>query len=95
MTSRLNEEQIGAGLKMATGWEQRGNAIVRDYRFPGFSEAIAFVNRVARLAESADHHPDILIRYDKVSLTLSTHSSGGVTQKDFDLARTIDAGESA
>ena len=73
------------------GWEQKEGALVKQYKFKGFLEAIAFVNRVAGLAEEADHHPDILIRYHQVRLTLVTHSAGGLTEKDFALARKIDA----
>jgi 4a-hydroxytetrahydrobiopterin dehydratase len=60
--------------------------IARSFRFKNFSDAMQFVNKVARLAERANHHPDIMIRYDKVSLTLTTHDEGGLTEKDFKLA---------
>jgi 4a-hydroxytetrahydrobiopterin dehydratase len=73
-------------------WEcvEDGKALPRTYKFPNFRAAIAFVNFVAELAEAADHHPDIDVRYSKVRLTLSTHSAGGVTEKDFALLREID-----
>ena len=71
-------------------WRQEGESLVRDYKFEDFAEAMAFVNRVAELAEAADHHPDIDIRYNKVSIALSTHSEGGITEKDFALAEQID-----
>jgi 4a-hydroxytetrahydrobiopterin dehydratase len=73
-------------------WEcaEDGKALRRTYRFPNFRAAIAFVSFVAELAEAADHHPDIDVRYSKVTLTLSTHSAGGVTEKDFELIREID-----
>lgn len=74
-----------------TDWRPEGQAIVRDIEFDDFAAAIAFVNRVAEAAESANHHPDILIhRFKCVRLTLSTHSAGGLTDKDVLLARTID-----
>jgi 4a-hydroxytetrahydrobiopterin dehydratase len=64
--------------------------IHKRFTFGNFKEAMAFVNQVAELAESADHHPDILVNYKRVTLTLSTHSAGGLTQKDFDLASHIE-----
>lgn len=73
------------------GWQLGEGRISRSYDLAGFGEAIAFVERVARIAEAADHHPDILIRYARVTLTLSTHDAGGLTARDFDLARRIDA----
>ena len=65
-------------------------SIAREYQFPTFPAAVRFVDFVAELAEAADHHPDIDVRYNRVRLTLSTHSAGGVTEKDFALARAID-----
>ncbi|MBI1952848.1 MAG: 4a-hydroxytetrahydrobiopterin dehydratase [Candidatus Omnitrophica bacterium] len=73
------------------GWELKDGAIVKLYKFKDFQEALTFVNRVGALAEEADHHPDIDIRWNKVTLRLSTHSAGGLTDKDFALARAIDA----
>ena len=90
--TRLTEAQVQQALKAAPGWELKEGRIRRLYKFPDFLQAVAFVNRVAELAEQADHHPDIDIRYNQVTLTLSTHSAGGLTQKDFDLARLIDGG---
>ena len=90
----LDEDEIRHRLARAKGWERRGREITRTWSFADFEESMAFVNRVARLAEAMDHHPDIDIRYSKVTLTLSTHSAGGITQNDIDLARAIDsAGE--
>jgi 4a-hydroxytetrahydrobiopterin dehydratase len=88
--TKLSETQIQRELESLPGWELKEGAIVRNYKFKDFLEAIAFVNRVAGLAEEADHHPDILIRYNKVALTLVTHSAGGLTEKDFRLAHRID-----
>lgn len=70
-------------------WENAGNTLRLDCRFRGFPEAIRFVNEVARLAEEANHHPDFTIRWNRVTLDLSTHSAGGLTAKDFDLAAGI------
>ena len=76
------------------GWELQASAITKLYKSRDFKEAMALVNRVAELAESQDHHPDILIQYSKVRLTLSTHSAGGLTEKDFALARRIEEARS-
>ena len=86
----LNDEQIAAGLS-DSGWRREGDAIVRDWKLDDFAGAMAFVGRVAELAEAANHHPDILVHgWNKVRLTLSTHSEGGITQADLDLAGQID-----
>jgi 4a-hydroxytetrahydrobiopterin dehydratase len=72
-------------------WRSEGDALVRDFEFADFAEAMAFANRVAEAAEAANHHPDILVHgWNKVRLTLSTHSEGGVTDKDRELAQAID-----
>jgi 4a-hydroxytetrahydrobiopterin dehydratase len=91
MTERLTEKEAQKALKNVKGWKHRGKEISRLYTFSGFIPAMAFVNHVADLAESMDHHPDILIQYSKVTLTLSTHSEGGLTDLDFRLAQRIDA----
>lgn len=73
-------------------WRQEGEALVRDDKFADFAEAMAFVNRVADLAEEANHHPDILVHgWNNVRLTLTTHSAGGLTENDHEMARRIDA----
>ena len=71
-------------------WEVSKKEIQKLFLFPSFLEAIAFVNKVATKAEKAEHHPDIDIRYNKVKIVLSTHSEGGITEKDIKLARIID-----
>jgi 4a-hydroxytetrahydrobiopterin dehydratase len=71
------------------GWSSVNNALHRTYTFDSFTDAIAFVNGVARLAESQNHHPDITINYRKVALTLTTHDAGGITEKDYVLAVSI------
>ena len=86
----LPESEIADRLKTLSGWERKGNEIAKVYRNKNFIESVGFVNKVAILAEKADHHPDILIQYKNVTLTLSTHSQGGLTEKDFNLAAEID-----
>ena len=85
--SRADAEQK---LKNLKGWMLRGDEISKPFTFKDFLEAIAFVNRLASEAQAADHHPDILINYKKVTLTYSTHSEGGLTDKDFLGAATAD-----
>jgi 4a-hydroxytetrahydrobiopterin dehydratase len=85
----LSEDEIKERLARLRGWERRGNEIRRTWAFADFGSSMAFVNEVAALAEAADHHPDIDIRYSKVTLALSTHSAGGLTARDFDLAEAI------
>ena len=88
--AKLSARQTVARLKSVPGWAKRAQAIRRTFEFKGFSGSIRFVNRVAAAAERRDHHPDIDIRWNKVRLTLSTHSEGGLTEKDFSLARQCD-----
>jgi 4a-hydroxytetrahydrobiopterin dehydratase len=77
--------------RMANDWQQGDDELVRDLEFKDFKAAMAYVNRVAELAEEANHHPDILVHgWNKVRLTLSTHSAGGLTQADHDMAAKID-----
>lgn len=87
----LDQAGIDAGLARLDGWSRDGDEIRRTFEFDSFVSAIAFVNRVADAAEAADHHPDIDIRYSRVTLALSTHSAGGLTRRDFALAGTIDS----
>ena len=87
----LSDIAIQRELGSLAGWSRRGTAIVKTYQFRSFPDGIGFVSRVADLAESANHHPDIDIRYTKITLSLSTHDSGGVTQNDLDLARAIES----
>jgi 4a-hydroxytetrahydrobiopterin dehydratase len=87
----LTDAQLAAALGDLPEWSRDGDAIRREVKLGDFSAAMAFVNRVAALAEAADHHPDIEIRWNRVTLTLSTHSEGGVTPRDLALAGQIDA----
>lgn len=91
MATKLTEVAIAKNLAGLPDWELRGNEIAREYRFPSFKAAMVFVNRAADLAESMDHHPDILVQFSKVTLTLSTHSAGGLTDLDFELAKKLEA----
>jgi 4a-hydroxytetrahydrobiopterin dehydratase len=90
MATLLDDTATREHLEVVKGWTLKGKEIVKTFDFTDFREAMSFVDRVAREAELVDHHPDILIKYNKVTLTLSTHSEGGLTEKDFDLARDID-----
>ena len=80
---KLSQADVEQRIKSLGGWTLRGDEIVRQYTFKDFPEAVAFVNRLAPEAEAVDHHPDILINYKRVTLTYSTHSEGGLTDKDF------------
>lgn len=88
---RLGESEIQDGLARLPGWQRAGDAITRTFSFADFKEAMAFVNRVAALADAMDHHPDIDIRYSKVSLRLTTHDASGLSARDLTLAEQIGA----
>ena len=90
MSLLLSESEIQDRLSSVPGWRHEGKTIVREFEFKDFPGAIDFVNRIAEAAESAWHHPDIDVRWNKVRLSLSTHDQGGLTAKDFDLAGTFD-----
>lgn len=87
---KLEENRIAAALAAVPQWARQGDAIARTFQFKDFPAAVKFVDAVAVAAEQAWHHPDIDIRWNKVTLTLTTHDSGGLTQKDLDLARQFD-----
>ena len=87
---KLKENQITPALATVPQWQRQGDAIARTFQFKDFPAAMKFVDAVAVAAEQAWHHPDIDIRWNKVTLTLTTHDAGGLTQKDFDLARQFD-----
>jgi 4a-hydroxytetrahydrobiopterin dehydratase len=86
----LTTAEIQERLAKLPGWTLAGDAIERTFRCPSFTAAIAFVDKVATIAEAANHHPDIVVRYDRVTLTLSTHDAGGLTERDFALAGEIE-----
>ena len=85
----LSQEQITAALGELDGWGQEGEALVRTFRFADFVHAIGFVEHLAEVAESQHHHPDIDIRYNKVTLRLSSHDAGGLTGRDVKLAEAL------
>jgi 4a-hydroxytetrahydrobiopterin dehydratase len=87
----LSPEQLSGELQSTPGWSVEHDQITRRYKAPSFHRAVGFVVQIAILADKADHHPDIDIRYDTVTIALSTHSEGGITEKDISLAREIDA----
>jgi 4a-hydroxytetrahydrobiopterin dehydratase len=84
-----NEKQIRAAMKSLRGWKRNEDQIFKVFVKKDFARAMGFVQSVALLAEKANHHPDIVIQWNKVTLVLSTHSAGGLTDKDFSLAKTI------
>ena len=86
----LSDAEIRKSLEILPGWGLAGKAIERQFEFPDFKAAMKFVNGVAEAAEAANHHPDITINYNKVRLTLISHDSGGVTQRDVKMAGKID-----
>jgi 4a-hydroxytetrahydrobiopterin dehydratase len=86
---KLSEAEVKAELDKVPDWAEVGGEIQRTFEFKDFREAIAFVNRVAEEAERRQHHPDIMIRYNKVTLALTTHDSGGITEKDFEMASAL------
>lgn len=86
----LSEVEIKQKIEDLEGWHTENNEIRKTFKFRNFIESIGFVNKVAILAEKADHHPDITILYSKVDIALSTHSEGGITIKDFNLAKEIE-----
>ncbi len=88
---KLSGDALTSALAQLHGWVAQDDAVVKTFRFSTFPDGIAFVNRVADLAEDLGHHPDIDIRYSMVTMHLSTHSEGGVTEKDIALAKRIDA----
>lgn len=90
MRSKLSDLEIQRALGRLPGWARRGDALTKTYTFPTFSGGIAFVTRVAKVADARDHHPDIDIRYTKVTCLLTTHDAGGVTGSDLELAEEIE-----
>ncbi len=88
--ARLTEDEIARLLQDLPQWSEAGGVIQRTWQFKDFLHSMRFVQKVAELAERRGHHPDILVRYDKVTLSLSTHDAGGITRKDFELAAEAD-----
>lgn len=91
MATSLSVQEIESAIEDLPNWRYQDGALVRDYRFANFSEAFAFLTRVALLAEKNDHHPDIHNSWASVTLSLRSHDAGGVTQRDIELARRVAA----
>ena len=90
----LSDEEIERGLAQLPGWRREGDMIVRDYELPTFMGVIDAVREIAELAESANHHPDLDIRYRRLHVAMTTHDEGGISQRDLDLAGKIEAAAS-
>ena len=90
MPRLLTAREVDGKLRRLKGWKRRGHFITKTFVFDEFMEGISFLNRVAKVAEEQEHHPDIKIRYTSVTLSIQTHSEGGVTNWDLGLARAID-----
>jgi 4a-hydroxytetrahydrobiopterin dehydratase len=87
----LTGDELAALIRELPAWAVEDGQLVRTWTFADFVQAMAFVNRIAQLAEEANHHPDIDIRYNRVKLALVSHDAGGITARDADMARLIDA----
>ncbi len=92
---KLNTESIRGWLSGRKGWKRRANKLTKEFAFESFRDSIVFVNRIATLADGMNHHPDIDVRYATVTVTLTTHDAGGITEKDLELAEQIDFATSA
>jgi len=90
MRQKLSDLEIQRALGSLPGWSRRGDTLTKTYTFEKFAEGIAFIGRVAKIADEMDHHPDIDIRYTKILMSLSTHDAGGITQSDLTLAERIE-----
>ena len=87
----LSDEEIEGGLRSLSGWSREGDAIRKQFKRGDFAGSVEFVNAVTPLAEEMNHHPDLAISWDTVTVSLSTHSQGGITENDIELAAKIDA----
>ena len=90
MRTKLSDLEIRRALGTLPGWARKGDSVQKTYSFARFADGIRFVDQVAELADSMNHHPDIDIRYTKITFSLSTHDAGGITQSDLDLAKAIE-----
>jgi 4a-hydroxytetrahydrobiopterin dehydratase len=90
MPARLPDLDIQRALGGLPGWARRGDLLTKTFAFPRFADGIAFVRKIAAVADEMNHHPDIDIRYTKVTVMLSTHSAGGITQLDLNLATAVE-----
>ena len=89
--AKIPQDEARQLMQNLPGWQLDGETLRRQFTFPGFADAVAYVVRLAFDAEAADHHPDILVQYKRVTLGFTTHSAGGLTKRDFDGARAADA----
>jgi 4a-hydroxytetrahydrobiopterin dehydratase len=89
--ARLSDEEIEESLSGLHGWAREGDAIERDFKLEDFKGSVGFVNRLTPVAEEMNHHPDLAVSWDTVTVTVTTHSEGGLTANDFELARRIEA----
>jgi 4a-hydroxytetrahydrobiopterin dehydratase len=92
---KVSAESIKGWLAARKGWKRRGNKITKDFQFESFRDSIVFVNRIASIADHYNHHPDIDVRYARVTVALTTHDQGGITDRDLDVAEQIDFATSA
>ena len=90
MPSKLSDLEIRRAMGDLPGWSRKGDAMTKTYSFARFADGIRFVQQIADVADAMDHHPDIDIRYTKVTFSLSSHDAGGITQRDLDLAKKIE-----
>lgn len=90
MRQKLSDLEIQRALGSLPGWSRRGDTLMKTYTFEKFADGIAFVDRVARIADTMEHHPDIDIRYTKITMSLSTHDAGGITASDLELAQRME-----
>ncbi|HEY5174034.1 MAG TPA: 4a-hydroxytetrahydrobiopterin dehydratase [Terriglobales bacterium] len=89
MSVVLSEAEVQQALQKLPGWKKTGNEIARDFQFTNFVQAMDFVNQIAEAAEAVNHHPDIHISYNKVTMALVSHDAGGITQRDIRMAGKI------
>jgi 4a-hydroxytetrahydrobiopterin dehydratase len=87
----LSDEDVGRRLEALDGWEREGDAITKDFKLEDFKGSVEFVNRLTPVAEEMNHHPDLKISWNTVTVSITTHSEGGLTENDFELAGKIDA----
>lgn len=91
MRQKLSDLEIQRALADLPGWSRRGDVLTKTFSFDRFADGIRFVDRIAVAADEMNHHPDIDVRYTKITITLSTHDAGGITQSDLDLGKKIEA----
>ncbi|MGI8556517.1 MAG: 4a-hydroxytetrahydrobiopterin dehydratase [Pyrinomonadaceae bacterium] len=87
---KLTTEEVEKSLARLNGWQRNGKRLIKKFEFPNFIEALKFVNRVGKIAEAQDHHPDISFGWGYAEFAVTTHDAGGLTHNDFDLAREIE-----